>query len=128
MQCSKFGTYSITINNEIEFCWLLAGSSSGQMMKANLESLLPASPRKSRRGRASNSVSLPTDSHDGATVVNRNIEAGRGAKLPCTWHVAVSPMRGSQRKRAPAYQEMLHGRHWPMMPVKLQHGARSSKI
>ena len=48
------------INNEIEFCWLLAGSSSGQMMKANLESLLPPSPRKSRRGRASNSVSLPT--------------------------------------------------------------------
>ena len=69
---------------------------------------------------------LPTDSHDGATVVNRNIVAGRGQARNvlsllqshlCAVRSAYEPLH---------YQEMLHERHdWPVMPVQLQHGARA---
>jgi hypothetical protein len=49
--------------------------------------------------RVSNWVSLPTDSHDSATVVNRNIEAGRGTNS----HVhSVSPSHYARFAAHPA--------------------------
>jgi len=52
---------------------------------------------------------LQMDSLDGATVVNRNIEAGRGQARMLIACCSLT-MRGSQRIPAPALsQEMLHG-------------------
>ena len=75
----------------------------------------------------SNLASLPKAGHDGATVVNRNIEAGRG-RSSHVHSASQSHLCAVCCAFAPAYQEMLHGRHWPMMLVKLQHDARAVEV
>ena len=71
---------------------------------------------------------LQMDSLDGATVVNRNIEAGRGQARMFMACCGLTYARFAAHIGPALSQEMLHGRHdWPMMLVQRQHGARAVK-